>query len=491
MSKFTINKRVLASAMAAVLVPGLASAAVVTVGTGTKHAFEVTNQTVVTAAVNTTFSYDLQAGDILIGRTGGNISVRVTLTGADYTGTVPSVTATQGALVGAPIVSGNVLSFVMAPPTAPGFTASALFTITAPTLATTAATALTTQGGNVVAAVDVRDTGTGSSLQTAVNGTVLTSTQASATSLAAATSTTASVASGKKSFITGIGSGFVDANNITLGVVTATANTGGINPVMAAGSGIGDNIAGTSLNFQFDAIGTPSIAPSLRDRLGVQVNFVDTTGFSQVYLSSTACATGTTTVVNAAAAETVLTPTGNTYAGEIDLTSATSQVFNICGRVNGTGVIKNQAVTASARINYINARDTLFNTATTVSNIGYDGTSVDVDWFNPSNNVQQLSMLRITNPSTTNGLVTITGRCDDGAATSGTATFTLLAGVSRLLSSQALASGAGLSTPLGTCGVAGKLRLNVTGEFANMKVQNFVKSALSSGEITTNVNNEK
>lgn len=489
MSKFTINKRVLAAAMAAVLVPSIASAAVVTLGVaGRNHAFEVTNQTVVTAAVNSTFSYDLQAGDILIGRTAGNISVRVTLTGANYTGTAPTVVVPvgQGALVGGAIVSGNVLSFVITP-AGGGMTAASMFTITAQTLAVTAATALTTVGNNVVAAVDVRDSGTGITLQTAVTGNVLTSTQASVTTLAAATSTTASVASGKKLFIAG--GGFVDPNNLTLGAVTANPNTGGANAVQAFGSGITDNINAGSGAFEFDAVGGISITQSLRDRVSVQVNFADTTGFTQVYLSTAACAIGTGVIANAAGTLAVLTQTGNQYAGSIDVSAATTQTYNICGRVNGTGVIKNQAVTASASIDYIVARDTAFTTAATISTIVYNGTSVDVDWFNPSTNVNQLSFLRVSNPSTTAGLVTITGLCDNGAATSGTATFTLAAGVSTLLTSQALASGAGLTTPLGTCGVAGKVRLNVTGEFAPMKVQNFVKTALSSGEVTTNVNN--
>ena len=47
------------------------------------------------------------------------------------------------------------------------------------------------------------------------------------------------------------------------------------------------------------------------------------------------------------------------------------------------------------------------------------------------------------------------------------------------------AAGQGIGRP-GTC--TGKWRLNVTGEFSPMYVQNFLKNRLGSGEVNTNVN---
>jgi len=495
MSKFNISKTVLATAMAVVLVPGVAFAAKVVVGPHTKHAFEVTNLTGglnPTADVNATYSYDLEAGDILIGRSAGNVSVRVTLTGALYNAVAPTVVPLQGStLVGAPLVSANVLSFVLAPPAAPGFAAGPIFSITAPTLKTTNATVLNTLGGRVESSVDVRDTGTGTTLQSAVNGSVLIATQSSTLVIAAATTSTANVASGKKNFTPGPNN--PDANNIKLAGITTNANPL-VFPANVSAAGAGavfvDNID-ANLNFQFDAIGAASVTPSARDRLGVQVNFVDTTGFTHVFVTTgTACSAGVVAPVDAAGTTAVLVKTGNQYAGEIDLSNASTESFSVCGRTDGVNPIKNQAVTTSAHYNFLTARDTVLGAAVTTSNIVFDGSSQDVDFFNPSSNVLQQSFLRVSNPTNTTGLVTITGRCDDGTQVTN-ATFTLLAQHSRLLTAQTLAAGTGLTTALGTCAAGGKLRLNVTGEFSPMKVQNFVKSVISSGEVTTNYNDEK
>ncbi len=496
MSKFKITKTVLATALAVALVPSIATAAKITLGAHTKHAFEVTNLTATNspeAALNATFSYDLESGDILVGRNTGNVSVRVTLTGAEYNTTVPTIVYSQGTLVGSATVSAGVLSFVVTPPTGAGFATGAMFTITAPSLAVIKATTLQTLGNNVNAAVDVRDTNTAGTLQSAVNGSILISSQASKIDLAASVDSTANVAGGKKTFT--VSGGAVDSRSVKLaGITTASqSGTGATNLVSAAGSTMTTNIDSGTLDFMLDAVGAASVTQSLRDRLGVQVNFVDTTGFTHVFLTTgTSCPTvvGLATPVDVAGTTAVLVKTGNQYAGEIDVSSATGESFSVCGRTNGTDVIGKQDVTTSVRYNFLVARDTAFSTAVKTAGLIYDGSSQDVDFFNPSTNVNQQSFLRISNASSNSGLVTITGRCDNGTSVTN-GTLTLASQNSILLTAQALAAGTGLTTALGTCSAGGKLRLDVTGEFSPMKVQNFVKSVTASGEITTNYNDEK
>lgn len=491
-----INKTVLAAAVAVALLPGIAFAAKVTVGANHMQAYEVTNLTGgvnPTAALNDTFAYDLEAGDILIGRTTGNINVRVTLSGADFSGVVPTVVVdpAQGTLVGAPVVANNVLSFVIAPDAA-GMGAGSLFTITAPTLNVESATALQSLGGNVVASVDVRDTSTGITLQTAVNGAILTAFQSSGVAFSAASSATADVVQGKKKFL--ISGAAVDATNLTLGTITADDQTSAtvIAQAQGAGGAFADNMDAGG-NFQFDVVGAQSVAAANRDRLYAEVNFANTSGVSQVYLSTAACAAGTGTVVNSAGITAVLTKTGNQYAGSIDLGSTGANVFNICARFDGTTAIASQSVTAASKIDYLVGRDTTLSATTTIANIAYNGSSIDVMHVNPGSNANQVSYVRITNPTTTSGLVTITGVCDNGVAGVQPATLMLTGGQSvQLTAAQiedggagGITAGQGIGRP-GTC--TGKWRLNVTGEFAPMYVQNFLKNRLGSGEVNTNVN---
>lgn len=493
-----INKTVLAMAVAVAMVPSIAFAAKVTVGANHMQAYEVTNLTSgvnPTAALNDTFSYNLEAGDILIGRTTGNINVRVTLSGANFdsTGPVPTVVVNpaQGTIVGAPVVANNVLSFVVAPINT-GMGAGSLFTITAPSLAVESATALQSLGGNVVASVDVRDTSTGITLQTAVNGAILTAFQSSGVAFSAASSATADVVQGKKKFL--IAGAAVDATNLKLGTVTADDQVSGTITAQAQGAGaaFADNDDGNG-NFQFDVNGVASVPASNRDRLYAEVNFANTNGVSQVYLSTLACATGTGTIVNSAGITAVLAKTGNQYAGSIDLGSTGANTFNICARFDGTTAISSQTITAASKIDYLVGRDTTLSATSTISNIVYNGSSVDVMHVNPGSNANQVSYIRISNPTSTTGLVTITGVCDNGIAGVQPATLMLNGGQSvQLTAAQiedggagGITAGQGIGRP-GTC--TGKWRLNVTGEFSPMYVQNFLKNRLGSGEVNTNVN---
>jgi hypothetical protein len=126
----------------------------------------------------------------------------------------------------------------------------------------------------------------------------------------------------------------------------------------------------------------------------------------------------------------------------------------------------------------------------------YNGAVKKVWHFNPSSNAAQVSYLRVTNSSTTAGLFTVDGVCDDGTS-GGSVTFNMGAGKSILLTSGDIENGnaaKGLTGSMGACtangatGVTAKRRLTITGEVGNMEVQNFLRNG-AGGDINTNVNN--
>lgn len=170
---------------------------------------------------------------------------------------------------------------------------------------------------------------------------------------------------------------------------------------------------------------------------------------------------------------------------------------NICFEANGEVVIEDQDLSATMVI----SQDTFEDSPTfsgDLTSLQYNGSVARVMFFNPMSNVDQQSYLRISNTSTTDGLVTIDGVCDDGTATN-SAWFTLPKGQSRLLTSQDVQQGnitKGITGSTGTCdadnatGVTGKMRLTVTGEMGSMEVQNFLRNGTSAGSINTNVNND-
>ncbi len=492
-----LNKRVLAAALAAVIASPAAFAATVT-ATGNNHAFELTAVAPVTAINNAAVNYNLEAGDILIGRTqaSGNVNVRLNLTGASFSG-APTITVPvgQGTIVGAPVFAGSTLTFVIQPPAAaPGMVAGPLFTIGAGDLSLTGATGLATLGGTVSVTVDARDVTSGLVLQSPITGTVLTSALSAANSFGAATTSTADVTLGKARFVTG-GAPVIDATNVQLGTITlnprSTASTS------ARGSGYADYINADNL-FQLD-VGDPAVlfsATPARDRLDVRVNFTNDAGFTNVYLSSGACVAGVGAITAAAGTLSPLTDGGSFWSGGIELSNATTaNTYNICARVNGTTAIEQQTITAQAGISYITAgvRDVALSSATNIHTIGFNGTSVNVFHINPASNAAQESYIRVTNRSTASGTVRITGTCDSGEVSSTEVSFTLAGGNAVQLSSTDLENGSTKTgstrlTFTGAC--TGKRRINVTGEFSPMSVQNFLRNSNTGGTVNTNVNND-
>lgn len=113
----------------------------------------------------------------------------------------------------------------------------------------------------------------------------------------------------------------------------------------------------------------------------------------------------------------------------------------------------------------------------------YNGSVAFVPVFNPANNPTAQSFLRVINPSSTDGTVTVLGT-DDSGHTSTPLTFWLEAGHSMQINSDDLEAGnadKGLTGGLGDG--AGKWRLDVTGEFNNMRVQSLNRNA-TNGTVT-------
>lgn len=171
----------------------------------------------------------------------------------------------------------------------------------------------------------------------------------------------------------------------------------------------------------------------------------------------------------------------------------------VCFTSNGDDTIQNQAIGGSVVVKQVSLKDspTFADSGNKLLDMAYNGAVKRVWAFNPSTNADQQSYLRITNSSSTPGLFTIDGICDDGTAGS-SVTFTMAAGRSMLLTSQDVENGnaaKGLTGAMGTCtangtiGQTGKRRLTVTGEVGTMEVQNFLRNGTSAGAVNTNVNN--
>src|SRR5690606_18147852 len=170
----------------------------------------------------------------------------------------------------------------------------------------------------------------------------------------------------------------------------------------------------------------------------------------------------------------------------IDYGSLTSR-RNLCLDANGETSIAAQPVSISLVVSQAGHVDSgVLHQGLTA--LEYNGPVVQVANVNPASNAEQQSYLRVVNPSPVAGRVTIEGFCDDGSS-QGTAGFTLGAGQAQLVTAQSLESGRGLDMALAAC-PAGKSRLVVTAEFAEMQVQNFLRNVTGAGLINTNVNNE-
>ena len=110
----------------------------------------------------------------------------------------------------------------------------------------------------------------------------------------------------------------------------------------------------------------------------------------------------------------------------------------------------------------------------------YNGPVAVVYTFNPAGNTNQQSFLRISNTGATGGLVTITGKDDNGVAAAGTVSMTLAAGKSVQLNSDDVQNGNTAKGLTGALGAAsGKWILTVTGQISSMEVTNLNRNNTS------------
>jgi hypothetical protein len=485
MSKF--NKCALVGAIA-MAVSGAAYADGTVVATNASYAHEVNGGTTATlpTAIATSVSYDVQAPDILIGRSSvtGQVTVSGTITGAKLAAapavSFPTPGAGAAASLQGSVTSGtNSFQFVVLPPdvAAGGFAAGNIFTISSLSLNT--ADALETLGGQVTVTIEVRDTTTGTLLSSATAKPVLTAVQASAISFSAPGSTTIDVMdpSFKTQFV---GSSTVATlGTVTVGQADVDAVTGGLQVASTAGTAATTN--NNAGSFVFD---------TAADEIVLTLNVPKADAFESLYAvaTGTACAA----VVPAGAEEFEQVGTGAEWTATVPVLATTGATYNICAVATGDDKIDAQTIGLTAKIDLAGA-NTIDPPAKTIADfhtLKYNGTVVDVDHFNPAANTAQISYLRIINPSSAAGLVTIEGVCDNGDEQAGVS-VNLAAGNAILLTSADLAEGKkGLSGNFEQC-AAGKSRLTVTGEFAGMTVQNFLRNVTADGtQINTNVNNQ-
>lgn len=475
-----LNRNKLTVALAAVVssafaLPAFASGTVTNAGVPEAHLFasEVTGGDAATsnnptAKVEGQVNFTVTAPDILIGRTNtsGDITVVVTLTGAQITGT-PAITVPAGTPQ-AVIVGTNSFQFTITPPLSPGFPAGTLFSVNAGTLSLIKASGLQPSGSGIVATVTVQDTNTGILLAAAPAKVILGQTAATSTTFDATTQLTIDVAAAinKTQFLVGP----VNQKWAQIGKVTFAQrdvdSAAGLQVASAMGTGATTNV-NVANRFVFDAAADTG-------KLTLTVpNAAAFTGTGSVgfWASQGACAltftAGPTTVkfvVNATDA--------TKFSATVPIDTATGQMYNLCAVANGTTAIARQTIGATAQIDIANAlgRDPAAVSAD-IAELNFNGTVVEVATFNPAGNTTQESFLRVSNPSNIDGLVTIEGFDDAGVAQATPITFNLAAGKSQQLNSGDLENGnaaKGLSGAFGDG--TGKWRLIVTGEFSGMVV---------------------
>lgn len=199
-------------------------------------------------------------------------------------------------------------------------------------------------------------------------------------------------------------------------------------------------------------------------------------GFESVFMSSNAeCSAaidGGEYTINAAGNLATLEAEG-LFAGE------TAGQGYLCVTVDGETQIAAQTFTVR------NGVEGIWSTsACPVAPLQYNGSVVKVYHVNPAGNTTAQSFVRVINPSTTGGRVTITGIDDAGNQSEGSVSFDLGARGSMQVNSEDLENGnaaKGLTGSLGD-GV-GKWRLEVTGEFQGMLVQGLNRNT-TNGTIT-------
>lgn len=190
-------------------------------------------------------------------------------------------------------------------------------------------------------------------------------------------------------------------------------------------------------------------------------------GFTSVFLATDAtCATpiaGANYTINTAKTTATLDVLYSSLTPNFGSTGGSA---NLCVTVNGTTQIAAQQFTV---VNGLNALDTAEEVCQ-VAPITYNGSVVRVYNVNPAGVSSAESFIRVINPSSTAGKVTIVG-WDDNGTFSGPLEFNLPARNSRQINSQDIENGNATKFTGAFGDGAGKWRLEVTGEFPGMRVQ--------------------
>ena len=498
MSKF--KKSVLVGAIA-FSIAGAAAAGTSITATSTKFAHELTGGPV-TSYTNSPqadaaeITFNIAAPQILIGRgqETGQVTVSATLIGAqiaaapvpeiwDNTGPTPVLTnpttatlALQGSLQGSVTSGTDSFQFVILPPLAAdgGFTtAEPLFELSS--LKLKKADALKVLGGEVKLQVKVQDTTTGATLAETVETAILTSVQATETEHDGFETTIDVFADSYKTLFD-----YQDRNAV-LGTVLVDVRdlTGNGDYASALGTAALDNVNNGQFVYSFG-----------QDEVEFTLNVPKAAAFQRLYVHNTSG-----NCYNAAPGTAVLLErvgTTNDFKGTIKVGNTWGDDYTICAVADGVTKIDAQTIglTTQIKLDTPIGVNPPAKTTAAFAKLVYNGSVVEVDHFNPAANATQVSYLRIINPSSAGGLVTIEGVCDDGTEQAGVS-VELAAGNAILLTAQDLKNGAkGLSGGFTQC-AAGKSRLTVTGEFADMSVQNFLRNITADGgQINTNVNNQ-
>lgn len=512
MSKF--NKSVLAAALTLAVAGTAHAAATVKPIADAAHnntfAYEITGGTSSnpTAQLTGGFTFNLSSPDILIGRTNaaGDITVTINFTGAELApaaGQPANPIAIDAAAqcadddAGGPDTAGcdanlepvikNVtygttsLQFVITPGS-DGLRSGDLFRVTGLNFVKAAALA---NKGAITAGVTVVNTATNTTLTIANPSNVLSAVDATKLTLtpgATIPKIDVSAASAKKKFVGG--GTVVNLGTLVLGRTDVDSTQNGDQFASAAGVNGGVAYPNRDVNtFVYDAA---------NDKLQIDVKvprpaaFLGTNDAVRIIAQDTATCPATLPTAVAGQVEVFTKQSGDTFRLTAPVSASTGDTFTICAYADGTDVIDAQTIEISAQLQMAGTLTRAGSGAslalTKLAELQYNGTVVHVDHFNPAANTAQVSYLRVSNTSTVNGLVYIDAVCDSGTKLANQMTFTLNAGASRLVGSS------DVEAATGACVGGGKLRLTVTGEFANMRVQNFLRNVTSVGTINTNVN---
>ena len=487
MSKFNL----IALAVAATLAAPSAFAISVSPTAADTRVAHVDIEDETTAVAVSAVPVSIQGTDLIIGRTVG-FSVRVDLQGgAEFSAIVgdPAVgvalagggapwTVTRAA--GGGIGDSFVVYSVQPAALSTGVVNGAALTFAANAIRVNNVEGLGTVGGTVSATVTFADPGTAQPILTPVTAVILRSVNPLAYTVTGgdATSkidvgTTAAAPSKTRFSPTGVIGSTTPSRFFNAGVV-------GVG-LPAANFPRAVNDAGAAFVWQPN----DTIALSLAGTFNA---FLATTPANGASVTLVAAGTCNAPAVGGTIAGTV-TAAGVTFPASTQLSALGNGILCFTTPTGTTTQIDATGVATSAIVRRTATTKTATASAAALP-MAYNGPVIDVDHFNPASNANQISYLRIINPSSVAGAVTISGVCDNGAVQA-PVTLTLAAGNSVLLTAADLATGAkGLSGAFTQC-ATGKSRLTVTGEFGGMKVQNFLRNVTADGtQINTNVNNQ-